>query len=357
MVNIIHAVVAALVGLGILIIIHELGHFLLAKKTGVGVLTFSIGFGPRLLGRRVGETEYLVSAFPLGGYVKMVGEDPEEEVQAGDTQRSFSHQGLAKRAAIVAAGPVFNLLLAVVIFACIFIFLGIRFLTTQVGAVEPNSPAARAGVQKGDRIVGVDGQEVRKWEDLSSKIKESQGRALKVRLQRDSHELELIIQPIKREGRNIFGEQTEIWVIGIASGEVAVEKVNPVLAVGQAFYATGEYSVLTVRALFKMIKGEVSPRNLGGPLLIAQMAGQQAREGLGSFLFFVAILSINLGVLNLLPIPVLDGGHLLFFLLELILGKPVKLKHRERAQQVGIFVLGFIMIYAFYRDIARFFEG
>lgn len=354
--SIIVAIVAALVGLGILIIIHELGHFLLAKKTGVGVLTFSIGFGPKLLGRKIGETEYLLSAFPLGGYVKMVGEDPEEEVQTTDIQRSFSHQGLVKRIAIVAAGPLFNLLLAVVIFLAIFVSYGVPVLTTRVGGVEPDSPAFRSGVQQGDRIVGVDGRKVKKWEELSSQIKESQGRSLKFRLQRDSRELELTVQPIRREGKNIFGERQESWAIGIAS-EVAIEKSDPLLAVGQAFSKTGEYSILTLVALFKMIKGEVSPKTLGGPLLIAQMAGQQAREGLGSFFFFVAILSVNLGVLNLLPIPVLDGGHLLFFLLEGILGRPVKLKHRERAQQVGIFVLIMIMIYAFYNDIARFFGG
>ena len=356
MVNIIHATVSALIGLGILIVIHELGHFLLAKKTGVGVLTFSIGFGPKLLGRKIGETEYLLSAFPLGGYVKMVGEDPEEEVQSGDIQRSFSHQGLVKRTAIVAAGPLFNLLLAVVIFMGIFMSYGVPVLTTRVAGVEPNSPASRSGLQKGDRIIGVDGQEVKKWEELSSRIKESQGRALKIRLQRDSQEMELTVQPIKREGRNIFGERQESWAIGIAS-EPSLEKSSPLLAVHEAFSRTWDYSRLTLVALFKMIKGEVSPKNLGGPILIAQMASQQAREGLGSFFFFVAILSVNLGVLNLLPIPVLDGGHLLFFLLEWLLGHPVKLKHRERAQQVGVFILVLIMIYAFYNDIARFFEG
>lgn len=356
MVNIIYAIVSALIGLGILIVIHELGHFLLAKKTGVGVLTFSIGFGPRLLGRKIGDTEYLLSAFPLGGYVKMVGEDPEEEVKEADIQRSFSRQGLAKRVAIVAAGPVFNLLLAVVVFIWIFMSYGVPVLTTRVGGVEPNSPAARSGIEKGDRVVAVDGQAIKKWEELSSQIKESQGRTLNLRLQRDDREMEITVQPIKREGRNIFGEKIEIWAIGIAS-EVSIEKSNPALAVGQSFYKTGEYSVLTLVVLFKMIKGEVSPKNLGGPLLIAQMAGQQAREGLASFLFFVAVLSVNLGVLNLLPIPVLDGGHLLFFLLEWILGRPVELRHRERAQQVGIFILILIMIYAFYNDIARFFEG
>ncbi|MBI2359555.1 MAG: RIP metalloprotease RseP [Deltaproteobacteria bacterium] len=351
-----YAIVSAVVGLGILIIIHELGHFLIAKLSGVGVLTFSVGFGPKVWSRKVGETEYALSAFPLGGYVKMVGEDPDAEVDATDIDRSFSHQGLAKRTAIVAAGPLFNLLLAVVVFIWIFMVHGVPTLTTVVGGVEPQSPAAQAGIQKGDRIVSVDGRAVKKWEELSSRIKESGGKALGVRIDRDGREMDIVVQPTQREGRSVFGETIEVWAIGVAS-EVGIEKSSPLLAVGRAFYKTGEYSVLTLVAMYKMIKGDVSPRNLGGPLLIAQMAGQQAREGATSFFFFVAILSVNLGVLNLLPIPVLDGGHLLFFLLEVVLGRPVELKHRERAQQIGIFILILIMIYAFYNDITRFLEG
>ena len=162
-------------------------------------------------------------------------------------------------------------------------------------------------------------------------------------------------RPTKREGRNIFGEKRDEWIIGISS-RVSVEKGNPGLAVAKAFQQTYDYAKLTLLALVKMITGEVSPRNLGGPILIAQMAGQQAQEGLGSFLPFVAILSINLGVLNLLPIPILDGGHLLFFLVEMVIGRPVALRHREMAQQVGLFLLMLLMIYAFYNDIARIFE-
>jgi regulator of sigma E protease len=356
MLNVLYAAVSALIGLGILIVIHELGHFLVAKKSGVGVITFSIGFGPKLFKRKIGETEYAVSAFPLGGYVKMVGEDPEDEVNAVDIHKSFAHQPLAKRAAIVAAGPVSNLLLAVVIFLWTFVMYGVPVSTTQIGGVTQNSPAAAAGLQKGDRIVGVGGQPIEKWEDLSRRIRESQGNPLHLRVMRDSGEIEITVSPARSETRNVFGEKQEVWFIGIAS-EPAIERGNPLLAVGQAFYKTGEYSVVTLVALFKMVTGDLSPKNLGGPLLIAQMAGQQAREGLASFFFFVAMLSINLGVLNLLPIPVLDGGHLFFFLLEWLLGRPVQVKQRERAQQVGIFILIGVMIYAFYNDIARFFEG
>jgi regulator of sigma E protease len=353
--NIIYSISAALIGLGVLIVIHEFGHFLLAKLSGVGVLTFSVGFGPKLWVKKKGETEYALSAFPLGGYVKMVGEDPDDEVHAADLEKSFAHKGLLKRMAIVAAGPGFNLLLAVFLLMIVFIFYGVPVLSTQVGAVESGSPADRAGIRKGDQIIAVNGQHVSKWEELSKGIKESQGNSLNLQIQRESQQLQIAVEPMKREGRTIFGEKRDEWIIGIGS-LVSIEKGNPGLAIVKAVQQTYDYAALTLVALYKMIRGEVSPRNLGGPILIAQMAGQQAQEGLGSFLGFIAVLSINLGVLNLLPIPVLDGGHLLFFLVEAVIGKPVALKHREVAQQVGIFLLMLLMIYAFYNDIARFFE-
>jgi regulator of sigma E protease len=237
----------------------------------------------------------------------------------------------------------------------VFVFYGVPVLSTQVGGVEAGSPADRGGIKKGDRIVAVDGQPVAEWEELSKRIKESQGRPLSLQIRRDSENVAVTVQPTKREGRTIFGEKKDEWMIGIGS-HVSIEKGNPGLAIVKAVQQTYDYAKLTLLALFKMISGEVSPRNLGGPILIAQMAGQQAQEGLGSFLGFVAILSINLGVLNLLPIPVLDGGHLLFFIVEALIGRPVAVKHREVAQQVGIFLLMLLMIYAFYNDIARFFE-
>jgi len=353
--NIIYAIGAAVIGLGLLIVIHEWGHFLVAKLSGVGVVTFSVGFGPKLWVRKKGETEYALSAFPLGGYVKMVGEDPEEEVAQRDIERSFSHKGLLKRIAIVAAGPGFNLLLAVVLLMVVYFFYGVPVLSTRISGVESGSPAELAGIRKGDRIVAVNGQAVDEWDGLSGKIKESQGAPLNMQIQRDSQQLSLTVQPVKKAGRSIFGEKLDIWVIGIGS-QVSIEKGNPGQAVVRAFQQTYEYSKLTLLALYKMINGDVSPRNLGGPIMIAQMAGQQAQEGLGNFLAFLAVLSINLGVLNLLPVPVLDGGHLLFFVVEAIIGRPVAVKHRERAQQVGIFLLMLLMVYAFYNDIARFFE-
>ncbi len=353
--DVIYSVGAALIGLGILIVFHEFGHFLLAKLSGVGVLTFSVGFGPKLWVRKKGETEYALSAFPLGGYVKMVGEDPDEEIGQSDIERSFAHKGLLKRIAIVAAGPGFNILLAVALLLVVFLFYGVPVLSTRVGGVEKGSPAERAGIHKGDVIVSLNGNNVESWEELSRSIKASAGNPITLKLKRDNQEIPVTVQPAKREGKNIFGEKREEWMIGIGS-EMSIQKGSPGLAIVKAFQQTYDYARITLLALYKMIRGEVSPSNLGGPILIAQMAGQQAQEGLGSFLGFVAVLSINLGVLNLLPIPVLDGGHLLFFLVEAVIGRPVAVKHREMAQQVGVFLLMLLMVYAFYNDIARFFQ-
>lgn len=353
--NWVYSIVAAVVGLGLLIVFHEFGHFLLAKLSGVGVLTFSVGFGPKLWVIKKGETEYALSAFPLGGYVKMVGEDPDEEVPQSQIEKSFAHKSLLKRIAIVVAGPGFNLLLAVLLLMVVYTFYGVPVMSTQVSGVEKGSPAEKAGIVKGDRIVAIDGSEVTEWEDLSTRIKASGGKALGFQIRRGTETINVTVQPSKKENRNIFGELKDDWMIGIGS-QVSIEKGKPGLAVVKAVYQTYDYAKLTLVAFYKMIVGDVSPRNIGGPILIAQLAGQQAQEGLGSFLAFLAVLSINLGVLNLLPVPVLDGGHLLFFLIEAVIRKPVSLRYREMAQQVGICLLGLLMIYAFYNDILRFFE-
>jgi regulator of sigma E protease len=345
----------AVIGLGILIVFHEFGHFLLAKLSGVGVLTFSVGFGPKLWVKKRGETEYALSAFPLGGYVKMVGENPDEEVSAADMQKSFAHKSLLKRAAIVLAGPGFNLILAVLLFMIVFAFYGVPIMSTLVSDVSSGSPAEKAGILKGDRVVAIDGKRVNEWGDLAETIRSSAGRELTVELQRGSEPLQVKVKANRREGRNVFGEPRDEWLIGISS-QVTIEKGHAGRSLSRAFTQTYDISKLTLQAFYKMLLGDVSPRNIGGPIMIAQMAGQQAQEGLGAFLGFLAVLSINLGVLNLLPVPVLDGGHLLFFLVEAVIRRPVSIKYREMAQQVGICLLGLLMVYAFYNDIVRFFE-
>jgi regulator of sigma E protease len=217
-------------------------------------------------------------------------------------------------------------------------------------------PAAKAGIQKGDRVVAIDGRAVESWAEFSRTIKEGQGKPVALAVERDGRSVAITVQPVEKDETDPVSGKRKVWLIGLTPEETVV-KVSPVTAVARALKHTADVSVLTVVALFKMVKGDISPKTLGGPLLIAQVAGQQAREGVTTFFLFVALLSINLGVLNLLPIPVLDGGHLFFFLIEAVLGRPVGEKQRERAQQVGVVLLILVMAYAFYNDIARFFES
>lgn len=356
MIDFTYMVVAAVLAFGVLVFLHELGHFLVAKRAGVGVETFSIGFGPKVLVRRYGETDYCVSAFPLGGYVKMVGEHPGEEVSAADRERSFAHRSLAIRTAIVGAGPLANFLLAMVVFLFVFAVFGVPYRTAEVGGVQPGSPAAAAGLQAGDRIVMVAERPVRSWDELSGEVRASQGRPMDLGVLRDGREFLVTLTPARGETRNLLGEPEETWLIGIQSaGAVEVERRNPLTAGWLAVYRTVELSLLTVEVLVKMVVGRVDSANLGGPLMIAQLAGEQAQRGLADYLFLVALLSINLGVLNLLPIPLLDGGHLLFFLIEAVRGRPLDDQQRGVAQQMGLVVLLFVMVYAFYNDLARIF--
>jgi len=347
-------VTSFVVSLGILIFIHEFGHFLAAKLFKVKVERFSLGFGPRLLGKKVGDTDYRISAFPLGGYVKMLGESAEEEIPKELHPVSFSHQPLRRRIAIVASGPGSNLLLAVFIYALIFALFGLTKTTTDIGSVTPESPAAAAGLQADDRVLAVEGVPVQEWSQLSELIQDSDGRPIEIRVQRGDREFTVQITPEIKQTRTILGEEVSRPLIGIvASNNVVVEAVNPFRAVYYAVTYTGSMIELTFVVLGKLIMGAISPRTLAGPIGIAQMSGQVAKAGPIAFLSFLALLSINLGILNLLPIPVLDGGHLLFFLFEGVMGKPLSIKKREMAQQVGLFLLIVLMVFVFYNDIYR----
>jgi regulator of sigma E protease len=332
-----------------------LGHFLLAKSLGVGVLKFSLGFGPRLVGRKVGETDYMISLVPLGGYVKLLGESDTDDVLPQDEKRSFVKQHVLKKIAIVVAGPLFNFLFAILAFAVIFM-VGVPNLTTDIGTVQPGSPAEVAGIRAGDTVVSIEGKEVTRWSDLAEIITKSGGRDLVLKVNRDGAAQELRVKPESIKTKNIFGEDVDSWKIGVgASKNTFIERQNPIRAVWSGIEQTWTITELTFISIVKMVQGVVSPDSLGGPILIAQMAGAHVKKGIMNFVFFMALLSINLGVLNLFPIPVLDGGHLLFFLIELVTGKEVNIKWRERAQQAGFFILVMLMIFVFYNDIMRIF--
>lgn len=438
-------ILAAIVVLGILIFVHELGHFLVAKRSGVGVLKFSLGFGPKLVGVKRGETEYLLSAFPLGGYVKMIGEDPADaSVEAADPARSFSQKSVATRARIILAGPVANLLLPVVIFWGVFATVGQPYFLPIVGAPDPGSPAAQAGLLPGDRVQALNGERIERWTDVEAAVEASAGRPLNFTVMRDGRAFDVRLTPRAVVTPDIFGQETQAWDVGLhpllstrigqvllghvaeqaglrsgdrivalngtpiveweqlaktihespgkpvrltvqrdgrrfdvvvtpqstkqqtASGEEEIgligigpaaeshyQRLNPVTALVDGVKETARLSALIVQGFVKLIQGRISPKTIGGPILITQMAGEVVQRGTAQLLSFTALLSINLAILNLLPIPILDGGHLLFSVIEWLRGKPVSLRKREIAQQVGMVLLVGLMIFAFYNDIFR----
>ena len=352
-----NAVLSFLLVLGILIFVHELGHFLFAKLFKVRVLTFSLGFGNKLIGKKWGETEYMISAFPLGGYVKMHGEQPGEEVAEADKAVSFAHKTVGQRFWIVFGGPLFNLLFAVLVFWLMFVFAGRPDLaeTTKIGTISANSAAEKAGLKKDDIVLSIDGNAVTAWEQVSETIRNSGGKELELRVRRGKEELAVKATPVRDKVKNIFGEPTEErYLLGMGRAEdVVYSKVSLPESVKLAFEHTWSMIVLTVMGIVKMIQRVIPASELGGPIRIAEIAGEQLKEGWINLIHFTGLLSVNLGILNLLPIPILDGGHLVFLSIEAVRRKPMGEMALMRAQQVGMALLGTLMLFVFYNDIAR----
>lgn len=344
--------------LGLLIFVHELGHFLFAKLFGVRVLKFSLGFGPKLFGRKVGETEYVISAFPLGGFVKMFGENPDEhDVPATERAVSFAHKSVAERFGIVLAGPMFNFLFTLVMFFFLFLFTGVpeSIDTTKVGKVNADSPAAAAGMQDADEILTINGTPTTRWVEVLEGVKNSGGEPLTIVVGRGQQEVTLTVVPQIDTVKNIYGEEVEErYMIGIMrDDQLEYVSTGPVGAMKNAAMQTWAFVVLTVTGFVKIIQQVIPASELGGPILIAQIAGEQMRAGWVNLMYFMGLLSVNLGILNLLPIPVLDGGHLMFLTLEAIRKKPLQERAQIIAQQVGIALLGTLMVFVFYNDILR----
>jgi len=369
-------VINFIIVLGILIFIHELGHFLVAKWMGVKVEKFSLGFGPKLFGRQIGETEYLVSAFPLGGYVKMFGEGGFNEVEMieqddmlassdpapvetvtlsdADKARSFSHKSIPQRMAIVFAGPLFNMLFAWLLLILLYMT-GMPILKATVGDVFPNKPAALAGMQKGDLITAVNGQRVIQWEDFSARMATVTD-SVTLTISRAGQPLTIQLKPQTGETKNMFGETVKKQIIGVSPAyDFVTERFGPLEAFALGNAKTVEVTKLTALSLVKLFQGVVPLNSLGGPMMIADMANKAAQTGGATFFMLLAVVSINLGILNLLPIPVLDGGHLTFYTIEAIIRRPVPQKVREYAQQAGMILLMGMMVLAFYNDIIRYF--
>jgi regulator of sigma E protease len=288
----------------------------------------------------------------------MVGDEPDTDLDPADIPISFTHKHVFKRFLIVAAGPFFNLLLAVIIFFGIFMVSGTYILKPTIGQVDPDSPAAASGLRAQDEIVAIDGTTIGSWEDLADIISQSEGRGLSITVSRDSGLHDMAVTPQLKRTQNIFNEDIDRYVIGIsAAGDILQMDLSFTQAVVESFSQTYKIAELTVLSVVKLIQGTVSAKTIGGPIMIAEMAGQQAKAGATNLFFFIALLSINLAILNFLPIPVLDGGHLVFFTIEMIIGRPVNTRMREIAQQAGIFILIMLMIFVFYNDISRIVSG
>jgi regulator of sigma E protease len=443
-------VISFIVVIGVLILIHELGHFLVARWAGVGVERFSIGFGPVLLRWRGKETEYCLSVIPMGGYVKMMGEEnPLEggETMPYDPSKAFSLKPLWVRFLIVFAGPGMNFLLAAVIFMIVLATVGRPVWPAVMGRVAPDGPAAQAGLQTGDLVTAVDGRRLAHWEDLERAIAGSSGRALRLTVARDGSARDVIVTPrltevrdpifkdarqawelgagpqllpqigsvnpgspadkagfksgdvvaavagqpvftpeelmqaiqkragqtfevvVERDGRRQplavtatavkektpTGEEIEVGRIGvgIVTKTVNFEPYPPHVAVWNGIVKTWDMTALTAKGLWKIVSRQIDSSNIGGPIQIASEAGRQAKEGAASLALFTAIISVNLALLNLLPVPMLDGGHLFFFIIEGVMGRPLSLRKREAAQQLGFVLLMLLMVYALYNDLVR----
>jgi regulator of sigma E protease len=348
---------SAIILLGIIIFIHELGHFLAAKALGVRVLKFSLGFGPKIIGKTYGHTEYLLSSIPLGGYVKMLGEEQGDELTEDEKKFSYNQQPVWKRFLIVFSGPLFNMLFAVIIF--FFVFLnGLPVLLPETGSVTQNSPAEKAGLIKGDAIISINNTSIAQWDEMTDIIHGSPGKTLHLKVKRQNEILEITVVPEKKKLKDIFGQDSEVGLIGITpSGNTVIRKEGLGTAVNNAIIRTLDISALTILSLVKLIQRVVPVNTLGGPILIVQMAGEQASKGFMDFFVFMAIININLGILNLLPIPILDGGHILFLGIEAIRRKPVSERIVAVAQRVGLALLLSIMAFAVYNDIIRVITG
>ncbi|MBU2489381.1 MAG: RIP metalloprotease RseP [Proteobacteria bacterium] len=336
--------------LGTLVFFHELGHFLVARACGVGVDVFSLGFGPRILGWKRGRTDYRISAVPLGGYVKMVGEDPGDEVNEADASESYTQKPVGVRIAIAFAGPFFNLVLAALIFIVFATTSGKYILTPVIAGVSEGSPAAASDITEGDRVLSINGGKVTSWEDVQNLITKSGADPVTLELSRNGETRTVTVVPQEVTELNIYGEEITRHVVGIRA-TAEHQPIGLLEGVTEGIKDTAYWCKLTVVILGKIITGDISPKTLGGPIKIAELSGDYAEQGPMALSIFIAVLSINLGIINLFPIPVLDGGHLVFYLIEAVRRKPLALRTRELAQQVGLVLLMLLMAFVIFNDI------
>ena len=363
-------IIPLIIVLGIMIFFHELGHFLVAKYFNVKVLKFALGFGPRIVSRDYGETEYSIRYIPLGGFVKMLGENDFDEdadpIDEKDAERAFNAQHPLKRIAIVAAGPVFNLLLAFILFTGFFMFYGMPepdpgdTYTSVIKAVNTGSPAETAGLEENDIFVSVDNKAIEKSDDVSKSLEGKAGTPVKITVMRNDELFTFYAVPEEKLLPNEKGVEENRTVIGIAISSmrnISYVKIGLLGSFKEALSETWRGIEMTGLVVVKLFQGDISIKTVGGPIMIGQMTGQIVQSSIDDLLPFMAIISINLGILNLFPIPILDGGVIIFLLFELALGRPLNIKSREVAMKIGLSLLLLLMVVVFYNDILRLFAN
>jgi regulator of sigma E protease len=353
--------------LSLVVFFHELGHFLVARWCGVRVLVFSIGFGPEIVGfnDRYG-TRWKISAIPLGGFVKFFGDDNAASVpdtvhlasmDAQERSHSFMFQSVSKRAAIVVAGPLANFLLAIVIFAGVFMLYGKQTMSARVDSVQPGSAAADAGFKPGDLVLAIDGRSIDNFTEMQRVVSASAGEALNITIERDGVRQVLTATPALKEVKDNFGNVQRIGILGIsrsmAPEDLKLHPVAPVQAIWLSVQETWSVVDRTLGYLAGVIAGREAANQLGGPIRIAQMSGQVASFGFVPLIQLAAVLSVSIGLLNLFPIPLLDGGHLLFYLIEGVRGRPLSERAQELGFRIGLAIVLMLMIFATFNDIVH----
>ncbi|MGE4219287.1 MAG: RIP metalloprotease RseP [Alphaproteobacteria bacterium] len=349
-----------LVLLTVLVFVHELGHYAVARFNGVRVEVFSIGFGPELFGwnDRAG-TRWKFSAIPLGGYVRMLGEDdlrsaePSDLLHPDNAGDSFSAQRIGQRAAIVAAGPAANFLFAIIALAILFATVGQPYSEPVIGTVMPGSAAEEAGFQPGDRILSIDGTDIDRFEDVQQIVRTGNGAMLSMQVRREgaAEPLAIAVQPKLTQIADPDGAPQQAYMLGLQRSGTPLKRHGPVAAVWAAAKETYNLSAGMLGAVGEIILGRRGTEELGGPVRIAQMSGDFAKRGIVPFVWFAVLLSINLGLINLLPIPVLDGGHLAFYAVEAVRGRPVTERTQEYSFRIGLALVIALMIFVTYKDL------
>jgi len=349
--------------ISVVVFVHEFGHYLVARLCGVKILSFSIGFGPKLFWWTDKQgTMWQVALFPLGGYVKMFGDadpasTPDDEVlrniSEDEKKQTFFFKNVWQRIAIVSAGPAFNYLFAVIVLAFSFAIIGRPYAPPVISTIVEESVAEKAGLLVGDRIISIDGRSMKTFDDVRRTIALNSGTEVTMNLERAGEIVSVALTPEIAMQPNRFGGENKMGRIGIMSQEMDIQKMSPVAAIANSFTEVIKITSDTFTALGQMISGSRGTEEIGGPIRIAEMSGKIAQNGVWAMLWFMALISVNLGLINLFPIPLLDGGHLLYYIAEAIRGKPLNEKIQQAGFAVGIAMVASLMIFATWNDLVQ----